>query len=95
MSILPPLVIDVRVRERGKRSFRIWFPFVVLWPLLAVLVGFGLVVSLLVDFVLIVAGSHYHQYTQLLLGSLQLLADVRGTQAHIDSATTLVNVDIY
>jgi hypothetical protein len=95
MNILPPLVIDVHVREAGARRFRIWFPFFLLWPLLAVIVGFALVVTLLVDLGLFVAGSRYHHYTQLLIGSLQLLADVRGTQARIDSRTTFVNVDIY
>lgn len=93
--ILPPLVIDVRVRERDKRNFRIWFPFVLLWPLLFVLVGFALVVTLVVDFALLVAGARYHHYTLLLLGALQVLADLRGTEAHIDSTTTLVTVEIY
>jgi len=93
--ILPPLVIDVRVRERGARSFRIWFPLVLLWPLLFLLVGFALVVSLVVDLALLIAGARYHHYTLLLLGAMHLLADVRGTHAHVNSPTTLVNVKIY
>ncbi|HEY3318151.1 MAG TPA: hypothetical protein VGK50_06995 [Coriobacteriia bacterium] len=93
--ILPPLVIDVHVRERGSRSFRIWFPFVVLWPLLFILVGFALVVSLVVDLALLLAGSRYRHYTRLLLGAMHVLADLRGTQVRVDSATTFVNLDIY
>ena len=92
--ILPPLVIDVRVREAGSRGFRIWFPFVLLWPLLLIVVGFALVVTILVDLALAVGGARYHAYTLLLLGSLKLLAEARGTQAHIVSDSTFVNVDI-
>ena len=93
--ILPPLIIDVRVRETGARSFRIWFPFVLLWPLLLIIVGFALIVSVLVDFALFLAGARYHRYTSLLLGALHLLAEVRGTRAHIHNPTTLVDVEIY
>ena len=93
--ILPPLVIDVHVREEGARSFRIWLPFVLLWPLLFVIVGFALVVSLVVDLALLAAGARYHHYTRLLLSAMRLLADVRGTHARVDSDTTFVNVTIY
>ena len=93
--ILPPLVIDVRVRETGARSFRIWFPFFLLWPLLLVIVGFALVVALIVDFALLIAGARYHHYTLLLVNALGLLAEVRGTHAHVRSAGSLVDVDIY
>lgn len=92
--ILPPLVIDVRVREEGARGFRIWFPFFLLWPLLLIVAGFALVVTLLVDLALALAGARYHSYTLLLVGSLRLLSEARGTQAHIVSTTSLVNVDI-
>jgi len=95
MMILPPLVIDVKVRDTGSRSFRIWFPFFLLWPLLLIVVGFALLVALLVDIALYLAGARYHHYTLLLLGALHLLAEVRGTHAHVRSSTSLVDVDIY
>lgn len=91
--ILPPLVVDVRVRETGARSFRIWFPLFLLWPLLLVVVGFALTVSLLVDLALLMAGARYHHYTLLLLHAFHLLAEVRGTRAYIRSAG--VDIDIY
>jgi len=93
--ILPPLVVDVRVKEAGTRGFRIWFPFVLLWPLLIVIVGFALIVALLVDAALCLSGARYHHYSLLLLKSLHLLAEVRGTHAHINSPDSLVDVDIY
>jgi len=93
--ILPPLVIDVRVREEGARSFRIWFPFFLLWPLLLIVVGFALLVSVIVDLALLIAGARYYHYTLLLLNALHLLAEVRGTHAYVRNPTTLVDVDIY
>jgi hypothetical protein len=92
--VLPPLVIDVRVREEHKRGFRIWFPVVILWPILFVLVAFALVVTVLVDIALWFVGARYHHYTLFVLNAMRLLAETRGTHTHIVSATTLVNVDI-
>lgn len=93
---LPPLVIDVRVRERGKKGFRIWLPFFLLWPVLLVVVGFALVVSLTVDLALLLVGARYHHYSLLLLRSLHLLAQTRGTVAHIDgNDDSVVDVEIY
>jgi len=94
-AILPPLVIDVHVRENGGKRHRIWFPFVILWPLLLIVVGFALVVALIVDFALLLANARYHHYTLLLFHSLGLLAAVRGTYAHIDGGNALVDVNIY
>jgi len=96
MMILPPLVIDVRVREPESRGFRIWLPFFLLWPVILVLVGFALVVSMTVDVALWAAGAHYHHYTKLILHCMNLLAEVRGTRAHVRSSdTSLVDVNIY
>jgi hypothetical protein len=93
--ILPPLVIDVRVREADSRSFHIWLPFFLLWPLLLVVFGFALVVAVVVDFALYMVGARYYGYTLLLLYSLHLLAETRGTHAHVAGGTSLVDVDIY
>jgi hypothetical protein len=95
-AILWPLVIDVRVRERGAKRVRIWLPLFLLWPLLLVVIGFALLITALVDLALLLAGARYHHYTVLLLSSLRLLSETRGTHAHInDSHKTVVDVDIY
>jgi hypothetical protein len=93
--ILPPLVIDVRVRESGHRSFRIWFPLFILWPLLLVIVLLALVITVLVDVAMWLAGARPYNLTQLLFGSMHLLADTRGTVAYVNGPTTLVDVKIY
>jgi hypothetical protein len=93
--ILPPLIIDVHVKEKGSRGFRIWLPFFLLWPLFFPLVALVLLVTRLVDFLLLLAGSRYHHYTALFVGVLRLCAEVRGTKADIvDSKRTRVHVAI-
>lgn len=94
-AYLPPLVIDVRVREPGARGFRIWFPFFVLWPLLLVIIGFVLLVAALVDIALFVSGARYHHYSLLVLGTMRLLASVRGTHVTALSDDNHVKIDIY
>jgi len=94
-AYLPPLVIDVRVRGRDAKGFHIWLPFVLLWPLLLVVVGFALVVTALVDFALLMAGARYHHYTLFLLNSLRLFAYVRGTHVDAETGGSHVNVHIY
>jgi len=96
MMLLPPLVIDVRVRQPETRGFRIWLPLFLLWPILLIVVGFALVVSATVDLALWLGGAKYHHYTLLLIRCVNLLAEVRGTRAHVRSSdTSLVHVNIY
>ena len=94
-AIMPPLVIDVRVRERDAKGFRIWFPFFLLWPLLLILVGFSLVFTVIIDVALLLANARYHHYTLLLINTLRVLASIRGTRGRIDSKGSFVDFDIY
>jgi hypothetical protein len=94
-AYVPPLVIDVRVRETGSRSFRIWLPFFLLWPILFIVIGFALLVTAVVDLALFIAGARYHHYTLLVLGSLRVLAEVRGTHVNAVTDDSHVKVDIY
>jgi hypothetical protein len=94
-AYVPPLVIDVRVRETGSRSFRIWLPFFLLWPILLIVIGFALFVTSVVDLALFIAGARYHHYTLLVLGSLRVFASVRGTHVNAVTDDSHVKVDIY
>jgi hypothetical protein len=89
MAMLPPTVVNVRIREPDSRGFRIW-------PLLLLIIGSALTVSIVVDFVGIIVGARYHDYTRLLLGCMQILAETRGTHAHVHGHDdNLVDIDIY
>ncbi len=94
-AYLPPLVIDVRVKEEDSRGFRIWLPLFLLWPLFFILLALALVGTLIADFVLLLGGARYHHHTLLVLRSLGLLAAARGTHVRANNDGTRVNVDIY
>ncbi|MDO8847166.1 MAG: hypothetical protein Q7W51_02110 [Coriobacteriia bacterium] len=94
-TYLPPFVIDVRVKEEGSRSFRIWLPVFLLWPLLLPLVALALIGTLIADLVLLLGGARYHHYTLLVLRSLGLLSAARGTHVRANNGGSRVNVDIY
>ena len=94
-AILPPLVIDVRVREEGQRTFFMWLPLFLLWPILFVLVGCALIISVTLDLAFWLAGASFYHFTATIIGALRVLAAVRGTRVHVDSDTTFVRVNIY
>lgn len=94
-AYLPPLVINVRVRKEGWRSVHIWFPFVLLWPLLAIIGGFTLLVTALVDLALLASGARYHHYSLLALGAMRLLCEARGTHVNAKDDDSHIYVDIY
>lgn len=93
--ILPPLFINVHVSEHGESGYWIPIPLLLLWPLLLIVVGFLFVLAVLADAVLTASGARYHHYTHLVLGTWELLAETRGTRAHIDNGHTLVDFDVY
>lgn len=93
MSV-PPYLIDLRIDGRAHRPVRLWLPLFLLWPLLLVLVVLALVLTILTDIALLVAGQRYHYYTFLLVGSLALLADLRGTSVDISAPDAIVHVVI-
>jgi ABC-type transport system involved in multi-copper enzyme maturation permease subunit len=94
-AILPPLVVDVRVKRSGARGFRIWFPFVILWPLLALLLAVALVGTVIADLALRASGAAYHHYTLLLLNIVSILPETRGTRMHMVNDMSLVDIEIY
>jgi hypothetical protein len=58
-------------------------------------VAFVLAVTIIVDLALLIVGARYHHYTLFVLGTMYLLAQVRGTHVEADSKGSFVNVDIY
>ena len=94
-AILPPMVVDVRIKRSGARGFRIWFPFVLLWPFLALILAVALVGTAIADLALRASGSAYHHYTLLLLNFVSILPETRGTRMHLVNDTSLVDIEIY
>jgi hypothetical protein len=93
--VLPPVFINVHVRSAEAANVHIPLPLFLLWPLLLVLAALALLVTLVTDLVLLLAGARYHHFSLLLLHSLRLLADVRGTSAHVITGRKFVDIDIH
>ena len=83
MKILPPWLVDVRVKEPGKKGFRIWVPFVIFWPLMLALGLVALVVTIVVDAVLFIVGALYHHSTELLLRFFNVFSECRGLRVDV------------
>lgn len=94
-TVLPPAIIDVRVHRPDKANHRVWVPLFLLWPLLLILLLLMAPLTIVADLVLLLAGQRYHHYTALLFSLVGLLAESRGTHAHVVGEDTHVDVDIY
>ena len=94
--ILPPLVLSLRVREPGRRGFRIWLPLLILWPLLLPLALLLLAVCAAVDLILWLGRADFHHFSRLLLLVFRLLAETRGTRVSIrESGAAVVHVVVH
>lgn len=89
---MPPYLIDMRFRRPDGTPMRIWLPLFLLWPLLIVAAALVLLVTIVVDVALAIAGQKYHYYTFLLAGAFGLLSDLRGLTVRIQDADTLVDI---
>jgi hypothetical protein len=83
--MIPPMVLRLRVRERGKRGFGLWLPLFVLWLVLVVLAIPLLLLALLADAVLRLAGRRI-RVTRTLLAVGQLVCALRGLQVDVTSS---------
>jgi hypothetical protein len=95
MRIMPPWLIDVRVKEPGKKGFRIWVPFVIFWPLMLALGLVALVVSAILDAVLFIVGAKYHHFTMLLISFIEVFSECRGMKVDVqEESGEIVHVAI-
>lgn len=90
----PPLAFRLRVASPGKRPVRLWLPVVVLWPLLALVLALPLLLALLVDLVLWLAGRRYHHYSLLIVRTLGLVTAARGTVIRINDGDSVIDLSI-
>jgi hypothetical protein len=82
----PPLWVSVKIEEHERKKFRLWLPFFLLWPLLAVFVLLTLVCTLLADLFALFSDSR-PTYTRLIFGVLGLVGETRGTEVFIQDKT--------
>jgi hypothetical protein len=78
-----------------RRSVRVWLPVLLLWPLALVLGLVALLVAIVSDGLLLALGRRYHHCTILLVRSLALLCETRGTVIRFSNAATAVDMTVH
>jgi len=94
MSVIPPAVLDLRIAPPDRRPIHLWLPLFLLWPLALALGILALVLTILVDAVLLVAGQRYHHYTVLLVRSFGALCQTRGMVLRFNDDKTTVDMTV-
>ncbi len=80
---MPPLLVAMRIVERGQTKVRLWLPLFLLWPILLPFVILTLLGTVIVDGFRFLAG-HKGAYTRLAVGVLGLLGETRGTEIFVE-----------
>jgi len=91
---VPPAILDLRIASSERRSFHLWLPLFLLWPLALALGVLALVSTILADIVLFVLGHRFHRYTILLLRSFEALAETRGMVISFKDGETAVDMTV-
>ena len=91
----PPVFIRVSVVRENRKVVGFWFPFLILWPILAGALVLALPVALAVDIVM-TRRPGAPGFTDLLLGAFAVLGEMTGTHVNVVSKERgdVVKVDV-
>jgi small-conductance mechanosensitive channel len=90
--MFPPMLLRLRVGAPDRNQPGIWLPLFLVWLILLPIIVLVLVVSIVVDVALFLAGESYHHYTLLLLRCFGVLAAARGMEVRIHADETDVDI---
>jgi hypothetical protein len=91
--MFPPMLMYVRINTQGKTGHGVWLPLFLVWLILLPILVLVLVVTIVVDAALWLAGQSYHHYTLLLARCLGLLGATRGLVVSVRSETAIVDIN--
>lgn len=91
---LPPMLMYLRIVKPGQAPVSVWLPLFLLWPLVALVLLLPVLVLMIVDAALLVAGQRYHHYSLLVLRALALIGDTRGMVIRVKDGRTDVDVTL-
>jgi len=94
MNVIPPVILDLHVTSPDHRPVHLWLPLFLLWPFALALGVLALVLTILVDAVLLVAGQRYHHYTFLLVRSFGALCQTRGMVLRFSDRKATVDMTV-
>lgn len=92
--MLPPMLLCLRIGTPERPGSRIWLPLFLVWLILLPLVVLVLLITMLADVALLVAGQTYHHYTLLLFRCLEMLGATRGMVVSIRAKENVVDIDL-
>ncbi len=77
--MMPPVIMRIRLKEKGKRRFRLWLPLILLWPLAL------LVFILLIPFLVILSllDSRSRKLTAAIPALYRTICSLRGLRVDI------------
>ncbi len=91
-----PWLLDLTVGSpERERPLHLWLPIIIVWPILLFLLLVMFIVTVLVDFVLVVVGRPYHHYTLLVYRTFALLSDLRGMVVSVKDKDNTVDMTVY
>lgn len=91
--MIPPSIMRIRVREKGKHNISLWLPLFLLWPIIIVFT------AILLPFLIIAAIVFWNKYGKQILKSIpvfySLICAMRGTLINVDSGAQKVYIGIW
>ncbi len=93
-ATMPPMVMRLHVASPDHRPVRLWLPLFLLWPLVALLLALPVLLAALVDVVLWLTGQRYHHYSVLIVRTLALLGEMKGTVVRVNDGKTTVDMTV-
>ncbi|PKQ15722.1 MAG: hypothetical protein CVT67_08370 [Actinobacteria bacterium HGW-Actinobacteria-7] len=92
--MFPPMLLYVRVGTQARPGIGLWLPLFLVWLILLPIVVLVLLIALVVDIALFLAGQSYHHYTLLLFSTFGVLGALRGTLVSIRTEENVVEIDL-
>jgi hypothetical protein len=92
--MLPPMLLYLRSGTPERPGLGMWLPLFLVWLLVLPIVVLVLVLTIVADAVLFLAGGRYYHYTLLLLRCFGVLGATRGTAVHIHANENVVDIDL-
>jgi len=91
---VPPAIVDLRIDPENGRPHHLWLPVFLLWPFALAFGVLALVLTVIADTVLLLAGRRYHHYTILTAKSFAALTETRGMVVRFNDGKTAVDMTV-
>ena len=91
--MIPPAIMQLRIRDEYGKGFGLWLPLFILWPIGLVCFLFVLPFLIIAEVVLTLVGDRFHPLIAL-LGICGVMSAMRGLNVNVDSKQSNKSVRI-